>query len=220
MHFIDYFVIVYEELQKINKEFSDICSKHKNMIKENPGENPENNTEQKSGNNSEINAEEKPGNNPEINAEEKPGNNSEQKPGNNPEEKPGESFEKKEEDISENWYKKVFLKLLFIFHPDKKIKPNPDIFSTIKVAHDKKEFETIIYYFIVEKNNPFIHEMFLKISNSRKFMNYISGLLNKMNHDIHEIKSSLIWNAYFNPDIFKRHDAKIKFNQSILTYKE
>lgn len=216
MHFIDYFVIVYEELQKINKEFSDICSKHKNMIKENPGENPENNTEQKPGNISEINTEEKTEEKP----EEKPGNNTEEKPGNNPEEKPGESFEKKEEDISENWYKKVFLKLLFIFHPDKKIKPNPDIFSTIKVAHDKKEFETIIYYFIVEKNNPFIHEMFLKISNSRKFINYISGLLNKMNHDIHEIKSSLIWNAYFNPDIFKRHDAKIKFNQSILTYKE
>ena len=100
--------------------------------------------------------------------------------------------------LNENakWIKKIFLKLLFIFHPDKNISPDPPKFSLIKNSFENKNYLPLLFHFIQQKNNPFIHNLFLEIHNSQKFLKSLESLSNLLILHINFIKSDPIFLKY------------------------
>lgn len=107
-----------------------------------------------------------------------------------------ENNESKEMNENSKWIKKIFLKLLFIFHPDKNISPDPPKFSLIKNAFENKNYLPLLFHFIQQKNNPFIHNLFLEIHNSQKFLKSLESLSNLLILHINFIKSDPIFLKY------------------------
>ena len=78
-----------------------------------------------------------------------------------------------------NWIRKIFTKLIFLYHPDKQIDSNDEIFSKIKNDFDKNDFSSIFYYFIKNKNHPYLSKLFNEMMQDKRF---IDSLLNLSNH--------------------------------------
>ena len=94
--------------------------------------------------------------------------------------------------------KEIYRKLLFIFHPDKLISPNEQIFGEIKKAWDDKYEPTIIFYFIKNNNHPMLKIIHDKLHNTKGFFNLLKNLCNMITKEINDIKRTPIWNKYYN----------------------
>lgn len=94
------------------------------------------------------------------------------------------------------WIKKIYLKMLFIYHPDKNIKPNETIFTNIKNTYDNDDFSLLFYYFIRERSNPYIETIFKEISNATYFIASLESLSNHIIDKINSMRNSVIYLEY------------------------
>lgn len=93
--------------------------------------------------------------------------------------------------------RKIYLKLLLIFHPDKNISPNSIKFNKLIDANKNDDKTPILYFFIKEKSNAFISCIYKEIYNKQFFYNLLSNQSNFIMHQIGIIKSSIIWKEYY-----------------------
>lgn len=102
----------------------------------------------------------------------------------------------KPEKINTKWIKKILLKLLFIYHPDKNINPDQQIFSQLNNSFQSNDFSQLFYHFIIQKDNPFINSLFNEISSTNQFITSIETVTNLMLLKINHIKSNKIFQEY------------------------
>ena len=105
-----------------------------------------------------------------------------------------EAGNRAEEDIN---LKEIYRKLLFIFHPDKSISPNEQIFGEIKKAWDDRYVPTIIYYFIKNSNHPMLKIIHDKLYNTKVFLKTLKNLCNIITKEINDIWQTPIWKKYY-----------------------
>ena len=86
--------------------------------------------------------------------------------------------------------------MLFIYHPDKNIKPNETIFTNIKNTYDNDDFSLLFYYFIRERSNPYIETIFKEISNATYFIASLESLSNHIIDKINSMRNSVIYLEY------------------------
>lgn len=89
---------------------------------------------------------------------------------------------------SMNWIRKIYTKLIFMYHPDKQIDSNDNIFSKIKNDFDKNDFSSLFYYFIKSKNHPYLSKLFNEMMQDKRF---IDSLLNLSNYFNFKLKNLL-----------------------------
>ena len=106
-----------------------------------------------------------------------------------------EAANKAEEEIN---IKEIYRKLLFIFHPDKSISPNEQIFGEIKKAWDDKYEPTIVFYFIKNSNHPMLKIIHDKLYNTKGFLKTLKNLCNMITKEINNIRRTPIWKKYYN----------------------
>jgi hypothetical protein len=92
-----------------------------------------------------------------------------------------------------NWIRKIYTKLIFLYHPDKQIDSNNEIFSKIKNDFDKNNYSSIFYYFIKNKNHPYLSKLFNEMMQDKRF---IDSLLNLSNHFNFKLNKLLIYNNF------------------------
>ena len=170
MHITEYFVILYSELQEIMKKFRVAYLHHQSML------NLDDESSKEAGKEAAIEAAIEAGKEAAIEAGK-------------------EAVKEVEEEIN---IKEIYRKLLFIFHPDKSISPNEQIFGEIKKAWDDKYVPTIIYYFIKNSNHPMLKIIHDKLYNTKVFLKTLKNLCNIITKEINDIRKTLIWNKYYN----------------------
>ena len=106
-----------------------------------------------------------------------------------------EAGKEAEEEIN---LKEIYRKLLFIFHPDKSISPNEQIFGEIKKAWDDRYVPTIIYYFIKNSNHPMLKMIHDRLHNTKGFLIFLKNLCNSITREINDIQQTPIWKKYYN----------------------
>lgn len=179
MHIFEYYVQIYDELQILNEEFELALIKYNKSNSEYIEKNNEKTNLEKN-----IENIKKEQNTEKIINEQKEDKNNYKKT----------NIDQNTEKINSGWIKKILLKLLFIYHPDKNIKPNEKIFSSIKNDFENNNFSSLFYYFIKEKNNPFIKQIFNEISNTKYFLTSIQSVSNLILQRINQIKLYLTKN--------------------------
>ena len=92
----------------------------------------------------------------------------------------------------------IYRKLLFIFHPDKSISPNEQIFGEIKKAWDNKYEPTILFYFIKNNHHPMLSIIYEKLHNTKGFLKTLKNLCNTITKEINDIRRTPIWKKYYN----------------------
>jgi hypothetical protein len=189
MHITEYFVILYSELQEIMNKFKVAYLHYQSLL------NLENDTSNESQNlsDSEPTKETRKEITKET-AKEAAKETSKETHINSSNETSKEE-EAKEEEIN---IKEIYRKLLFIFHPDKSISPNEQIFGEIKKAWDDKYEPTIIYYFIKNCNHQMLITIYEKLHNTKGFLNLLKNLCNIITKEINDIRRTPIWNKYYN----------------------
>jgi hypothetical protein len=100
-----------------------------------------------------------------------------------------------------NWIRKIYTKLIFLYHPDKQIDSNNEIFSKIKNDFDKNDYCSIFYYFIKNKNHPYLSKLFNEMMQDKRF---IDSLLNLSNHFNFKLNKLLIYNNFI--DYLQQHN--------------
>jgi len=180
MHIFEYYIQIYDELQILNEQFELVLIKYNKSNSEYIEKNNEKTNLEKNIENIEKNEQitEK------IINEQQEDKNIYKKT----------NIEQNTEKINSVWIKKILLKLLFIYHPDKNINPNERIFSSIKNDFENNNFSSLFYYFIKEKNNPFIKQIFNEISSTKYFLTSIQSISNLILQRINQIKSYLTKN--------------------------
>jgi len=180
MHIFEYYIQIYDELQILNEQFELALIKYNKSNSEYIEKNNEKTNLEKNIENIEKNEQitEK------IINEQQEDKNIYKKT----------NIEQNTEKINSVWIKKILLKLLFIYHPDKNINPNERIFSSIKNDFENNNFSSLFYYFIKEKNNPFIKQIFNEISSTKYFLTSIQSISNLILQRINQIKSYLTKN--------------------------
>ncbi len=98
-----------------------------------------------------------------------------------------EKTSKKNISESGNWIKKIYTKLIFMYHPDKQISSSDEIFSKIKNDFDKNDFSSILYYFIKDKEHPYLSKLFNEMKQNKKFINSLLNLSNYIDYKINLI---------------------------------
>lgn len=93
--------------------------------------------------------------------------------------------------------KEIYRKLLFIFHQDKSISPNEQIFGEIKKAWDDKYDPTIIFYFIKNCDHPMLKILYEKLHNTKVFLKTLKNLCNMITKEINNIRRTPIWKKYY-----------------------
>jgi hypothetical protein len=91
----------------------------------------------------------------------------------------------------------IYRKLLFIFHPDKSISPNEQIFGEIKKAWDDRYVPTIIYYFIKNSNHPMLKMIHDRLHNTKVFLKTLKNLCNMITKETNNIRRTPIWKKYY-----------------------
>jgi hypothetical protein len=86
-----------------------------------------------------------------------------------------------------NWIRKIFTKLIFMYHPDKQIDSNDEIFSKIKNDFDKNDFSSIFYYFIKNKNHPYLSKLFNEMMQDKRFIDSLINLSNYFNFKLNKL---------------------------------
>jgi len=100
-----------------------------------------------------------------------------------------------------NWIRKIYTKLIFLYHPDKQIDSNNEIFSKIKNDFDKNDYCSIFYYFIKNKNHPYLSKLFNEMMKDKRF---IDSLLNLSNYFNFKLNKLLIYNNFI--DYLQQHN--------------
>ena len=86
-----------------------------------------------------------------------------------------------------NWIRKIFTKLIFMYHPDKQIDSNDEIFSKIKNDFDKNDFSSIFYYFIKNKHHPYLSKLFNEMMQDKRFIDSLLNLSNYFNFKLNKL---------------------------------
>jgi hypothetical protein len=196
MHINEYFVILYSELQETMKKFKIAYLYHQSML--NLKNEPSND------NTNEVIKEAAKDTSKEAINEKEAINDIEKEAAKEAakeavkeavKEAAKEPAKESEENIN---IKEIYRKLLFIFHPDKNISPNEQIFGEIKKAWDDKYEPTIIYYFIKNYNYTMLKIIYEKLHNTKVFLNFLKNLCNMITKEINDIRRNPIWNEYYN----------------------
>jgi hypothetical protein len=187
MHINDYFVILYSELQETMKKFKVAYLYHQSMLNL---ENEASNYETDSESYKDSLKEETKETTKEVAKEAAKDAVKEAA-----KDAVKEATKDAEEEIN---IKEIYRKLLFIFHPDKSISPNEQIFGEIKKAWDDKYEPTIIYYFIKNNNHQMLKIIYDELHNTKRFLNLLKNLCNMITKEINDIKRTPIWNKYYN----------------------
>lgn len=86
-----------------------------------------------------------------------------------------------------NWIRKIYTKLIFMYHPDKQIDSNDEIFSKIKNDFDKNDFSSLFYYFIKSKNHPYLSKLFNEMMQEKRFIDSLLNLSNYYNFKLNKL---------------------------------
>jgi hypothetical protein len=86
-----------------------------------------------------------------------------------------------------NWIRKIFTKLIFLYHPDKQIDSNDEIFSKIKNDFDKNDFSSIFYYFIKNKYHPYLSKLYNEMIQDKRFIDSLLNISNYFNFKLNKI---------------------------------
>lgn len=198
MHITEYFVILYSELQEIMNKFKVAYLHHQSML------NLEDNTVKQAGNDAGNDASKDSGKEATIEASKDAGKEAVKEAGKDASIEAGkeagkdaskEADKEAEEEIN---IKEIYRKLLFIFHPDKSISPNEQIFGEIKKAWDDEYKPTILYYFIKNSNHPMLNIIHDKLYNTKVFLKTLKNLCNAITKEINDIRQTPIWKKYYN----------------------
>jgi hypothetical protein len=194
MHITEHFVILYSELQEIMNKFKVAYLHHQSML------NLEDNAVKQAGKDAvkqaAIEAGKEAGKEAAIEAGKEAGKEAAIEAGKEAgKEASNVSGNMAEEEIN---LKEIYRKLLFIFHPDKSISPNEQIFGEIKKAWDDKYVPTIIYYFIKNINHPMLKIIHEKLHNTKVFLKTLKNLCNIITKEINNIRRTPIWKKYYN----------------------
>jgi hypothetical protein len=193
MHINEYFVILYSELQEIINKFKVAYIHHQSLL----------NLENDTSNDSENLSDSKPAKETAKETEKEhikeatkeTAKETSKETHINSSNETSKEAEAEEEEIN---IKEIYRKLLFIFHPDKSISPNEQIFGEIKKAWDDKYEPTIIYYFIKNCNHQMLITIYEKLHNTKRFLNLLKNLCNMITKEINNIRRTQIWNKYYN----------------------
>jgi len=74
-----------------------------------------------------------------------------------------------------------------MYHPDKQIDSNDEIFSKIKNDFDKNDFSSIFYYFIKNKNHPYLSKLFNEMTQDKRFIESLLNLSNYFNFKLNKL---------------------------------
>ena len=190
MHITEYFVILYSELQEIMKKFKVAYLHHQSML------NLENDAAKEASNDAskEAAAKEADKEADKEAAKEAAKEASKEVVKEASIEAVKEVGKEAEEEIN---LKEIYRKLLFIFHPDKSISPNEQIFGEIKKAWDDKYEPTIVFYFIKNSNHPMLKIIHDKLYNTKVFLKTLKNLCNMITKEINDIRRTSIWKKYY-----------------------
>jgi hypothetical protein len=85
------------------------------------------------------------------------------------------------------WIRKIYTKLIFLFHPDKKILVDDIAFSKIKSDYENNDYSSILYYFTKEKNHYYLSRLFNEMSHNQKFLDSLLNLSKFLKYKINLI---------------------------------
>ena len=85
------------------------------------------------------------------------------------------------------WIRKIYIKLIFMYHPDKQINSNDEIFSKIKNDYDKNNYSSLFYYFVKNRDHPYLLRLFNEMIQDKKFIDSLLNLSNYFNFKINII---------------------------------
>jgi len=74
-----------------------------------------------------------------------------------------------------------------MYHPDKKINSNDEIFSKIKDDFEKNDYSSIFYYFVKNKDHPYLSRLFNEMIQNNKFIDSLLNLSNYLDYKINLI---------------------------------
>jgi len=196
MHITEYFVILYTELQEIMNKFKVAYLHHQSMLnlEDEAGKEADNDAaDNDSGNMAGNEAGNEAGNVAGDEAAIEASKETRKEPSNVAGNEAGNVADEEEINLKE-----IYRKLLFIFHPDKSISPNEQIFGEIKKAWDDKYEPTIVFYFIKNSNHPMLKIIHDKLYNTKVFLKTLKNLCNSITKEINNIRQTPIWKKYYN----------------------
>jgi hypothetical protein len=211
MHITEYFVILYSELQEIMKKFKVAYIHHQSILNlENEANNEANNEASYEADNEaskeagkeackEAGKEacKEAGKEASKEAGKEAGKEASKEAGKEASKEACKEACKEDDEVKIN-IKEIYRKLLFIFHPDKSISPNEQIFGEIKKAWDNKYEPTILYYFIKNSNHPMLTIIYEKLYNTNVFLQWNRTQTNYITKEINDIRQTPIWKKYYN----------------------
>jgi hypothetical protein len=189
MHITEYFVILYSELQEIMNKFKVAYIHNQSLL------NLENDTSNDSENLSDSEPTKETAKEEAKEAAKEASHETSKETHINSSNEASKEAEAKEEEIN---IKEIYRKLIFIFHPDKSISPNEQIFGEIKKAWDDNYEPTIVFYFIKNRNHQMLKIIYEKLNNSKGFLNFLKNLCNMITKEINNIRQTPIWKKYYN----------------------
>ena len=194
MHITEYFVILYSELQEIMNKFKVAYLHHQSMLNleneaaKEASKEAGNDAGKEAGNDAAKDDGKEADKESDIEASKEAGKEASKEAAGK------EDTKEAEEEIN---LKEIYRKLLFIFHPDKSISPNEQIFGEIKKAWDDRYVPTIIYYFIKNSNHPMLKIIHDKLYNTKVFLKTLKNLCNMITKEINDIRRTPIWKKYY-----------------------
>jgi len=208
MHITEYFVILYEELQEIMKKFKVAYLHHQSILNLENEVDKEDAKEVAKEASKEVDKEASKEAGKEVDKEaskeaSKEAGKEAIKEDIKEVAKESDKKAAKEAEEEEITIKEIYRKLLFIFHPDKSISPNEQIFGEIKKAWDDKYEPTIIYYFIKNTQHPMLKIIHDKLQNTKRFLNLLKNLCNIITKEINDIQRTPIWKKYYSYNLRK-----------------
>jgi hypothetical protein len=198
MHITEYFVILYTELQEIMNKFKVAYLHHQSMLNledeagKEAGNDAGNDAGNMAGNMAGNRAGKEAAKEAAIEAGIEAGNVAAIEASNEAGNEAGNRADEEEINLKE-----IYRKLLFIFHPDKSISPNEQIFGEIKKAWDDKYEPTIVFYFIKNSNHPMLKIIHDKLYNTKVFLKTLKNLCNIITKEINDIRQTPIWKKYY-----------------------
>jgi hypothetical protein len=175
MYIYDYYIIIYDKLFEHEKYYEEFIKKNTDKIINDKKIIPENNINKLENNINKLSDNQTINSNDLIKLENKNENTNL-----NP-----TKYKTIKESI--NWIRKIFTKLIFMYHPDKQIDSNDQIFSKIKNDFDKNDFSSIFYYFIKNKNHPYLSKLFNEMTQDKRFIESLLNLSNYFNFKLNKL---------------------------------
>jgi hypothetical protein len=83
-----------------------------------------------------------------------------------------------------------------MYHPDKQINSDDQIFSKIKNDYDNNDYSSLLYYFIKNKEHPYLTRLFNETIQNKKFIDSLLNLSNYMDYKINLILGDIGFVTY------------------------